>query len=204
MRARLVILLASCLSIHVPVAGLAQFPEPIGGWIGIYDDPEMTRTTGVMTGSDKELFLGFKFHPESVYSSFGSLSFSIVGLSDIDHSFEILDDPSVVLGEVAAPEDTANGGGIVIAWSACLPGDSIFGILTLHVEGPPPKDLKLSISRWYSPNTPTSDFPRFGGCGRCDFCESRIGSTEYTLNPSVAVLSRNWSAIKLLYVDEGR
>ncbi|MFQ5600242.1 MAG: hypothetical protein ACE5G2_06780 [Candidatus Krumholzibacteriia bacterium] len=63
--------------------------------IGVDNEMGMTRTSGILAGGTKDLYVGFKMHPESYHSGFRGFEFSISNLHESDYSFEALNDPTV-------------------------------------------------------------------------------------------------------------
>jgi hypothetical protein len=171
------------------------------GTIGIFDDLNMTRTSGVMDGMSKELFIGVVTDPplETEYTGF---QFSISGLQPFVHVVEVIGTPTVVLGDIAAPLDTLTGtGGIAIAWPTCMT-ESVFLKLRLFAASPPENHV-LRVHKLFPPSNPYFPFPQGSTCDVPCLCPRAYRGGSYVLNPNVAVEPGTWSAIKRLYAPTG-
>jgi len=179
---------------------LLAFGLPVGAQdnlpiIGIFDDPEMTLTSGSMRGTTKRLYVAVD--PRS-FSGTTGLEFSIVGLEPFTIVEQYLDSPVIVLGSAPAPPDTTTGtGGVNVAWASCLKGSRVFLYLDLSTPTPPENHV-LSVHKRFPPSNPAAAFPRHISCD-CDFCLYTTHGGTYVLNPPVGAIAHDWGAIKALY-----
>lgn len=182
-----------------PALTHAQVPRHVVSQMGVFDDEAMTRSTGTMDDTDKVLYVGIRYNAGTGFSSLYGLEFSITGLDDLDYSFDILDDPAVVTGDVAAPVNAEGVGGINITWVDCIEGDRVFARLTLHATNPVPRDRTFRIERRFPPSNPNLGWIRVLTC-ECDpICVQSADSLDYILNPTVTVQPVTWDVIKRLY-----
>jgi len=185
------------------LAGLSSCPcrAQEAALLGIYDDPAMTQTHGIMDGTSKVLWLGVRFLGPVPGDGFTGAEFSIAGLQPFSlYTVEFLGDPSVVLGTVAAPADTLNGmGGLSVAWPRCLPDETLLARLTLHAPVPP-QNQTLTVRRRYPPSSPLWPVPRLWSCDApCFGCSIHVVPGTYVLNPLVGSESATWSAVRHLF-----
>lgn len=169
--------------------------------LGIYDDPAMMQTFGIMDGPIKSVWVGMPVDGSLSGHSTG-YEFSISGLeafTSVLTQYPIA--PSVALGNVAAPPDTTMGtGGLSVAWATCLPPGQAFLELQL-MDLDPPQNHVLRVLKRFPPSNPQFPYPRGWTCDAPCFCVNVLRGESYILNPIVHAENTNWSAIKSLYRD---
>ncbi|MFQ5598982.1 MAG: hypothetical protein ACE5G2_00355 [Candidatus Krumholzibacteriia bacterium] len=182
-----------------------QIDECFGCVLGVYDDIDLTRNSGIVTGTTKDVFLGIKYDPNAGFDGLKAVEFSITGLSSFIVTKEPFDNPTVALGEPAAPADTLVGsGGMNLAWANCLNGDRALMKMTLIILGAVDDNTVLQVVRKFPRSNPNAD-QHFNQCDDPAFTITRVTGGCYVLNPvgtlpcSVAVEESTWSAIKTLY-----
>jgi hypothetical protein len=176
----------------------AQYDPP--HWtLGVYDDPGLTHSEGAMLAATKELWIGARA-TITPGEGFVGFEFGVAGLEPFTIiSAEWTPPTSILVGDIAAPTDTVSGsGGLSVAWNLCVPSDQAF--LKLVIATPsPPEDHVLRITRRFPPSTPGRAFPSGFSCDACTACWGRTHTSDYVLNPSIAVESAGWASIKGLY-----
>jgi hypothetical protein len=168
--------------------------------LGIYDDQAMTQNHGVMDSPSKVVWLGFRIADPALFDGFTSLEFSIGGLQAFPaYIVEFFNNPTVILGTLAAPADTLTGsGGVDVAWGSCMPTTFLVGRVTLI--GAPPTNHTLTILRRFPPANPNWTYPLAMMCDSpCDFCHYHLVPGAYILNPLVGIERASWTTVRELY-----
>jgi len=197
----------------------ARFPALCGAVLGIYDDVERTTTMGKSPfWVIKSVYLGIDFgQPESGQSS---IEFSIAGMrSDIDAiivtAITWSPAPAVTIGpHIQSPADTTAAstgtGGVVVAWSGCLPGGRTLARIDFLLLTPLVNKV-LQVKRRYPTTNPNWRTPVFLRCDGPPSTTERMRGGCYILNWSghpdvlacldepVAVEPRTWTGVKSLF-----
>jgi hypothetical protein len=126
----------------------------------------------------------------------------VAGLEPFYWTVEYLADPNLVFGTIAAPSDTTNGtGGVNLAWPFCVTNEHLAVAKLTLFAGEPPQDHVIQVRKRFPPNNPTCPFALFVLCDGpwVGNCVVKAAPGFYILNPTVALESRSWGAVKQLF-----
>jgi hypothetical protein len=206
----LAIVLAAALSTgSSPV--LLQVEDCPACTLGLYDDLQMTRTTGTIEPFiEKSLYLGIT--PADSFD-LRYLEFSIAGLAQdprfiISFPYEPLP-ITIIQGSLAAPADTSvsttGTGGVTIWWLGCPRSGALMWLGFICLE--PVVHRVLEIKRRYPPSSPLWNTPVYFLCDPPAYTPTRISGGCFILNPTAcdacpcptAVTTTSWSIVKALF-----
>ena len=171
--------------------------QPIA-FLEVFDDPGFTQRAGVMDSLTKTVYV--RLVSSRSPNEYVGLEFSLTGLHDFVGVIPaVASTPSVVLGTFAAPEDPESGtGGINIAWPTCQSNESVMTLTLISTS--PPQNRSIQVARRYPPTNPSWPIPFLNQCDApCFGCLEELGGQAYVLNPTVAVASKSWRAVKSLF-----
>lgn len=204
----------SCVLVALCVAPTAGFAETLvrdcaGCVLGIFDDPELTRTSGNWPDAlpVKRLWLGIKHDPGSELDGLTGIELSVDGLhllpAGASVTFVVKRNPSVVLGSDIRTPPPLSGpeveGGINAVWGECLSGDLDLVEITLFTLAPLTEPVELRVRRKFPAPDPEAQAPLFTDCDGPIFEKVIVSGGSYTLYPPVAVEAQTWGRIKTLY-----
>jgi len=190
----------SLIAAFLLMAPCATAQVPYYGTLGIYDDPEHTQPFGSMLPGFKTIYIGVDLDSPPWATDLLGLEFSVAGLDPFFLlGMDVQPATPYAIGDIHAPVDSSTGtGGINIGWDWLIPDSSVS--IALHlVGGAPPADHVLRVLRRFPPTSLEHPFPLAYFDSGLVFIRMPLIGRSYTLNPTIAVESGTWSAVKSLF-----
>jgi hypothetical protein len=216
---RKIVLLALGLVLLPVLASAQEIQNCPNCSLGLYDLADLNQNCGTMAAfTPKDLYLGVNL--SGVETGITLIEFSIAGMRTVEDGISVVGveaitsvAPTVILGDVKAPADTAATstqlGGMNVGWAQCIAGTKIplmkITILSLAAVN----DKVFRVMHRFAPSNPNYGLggPIMTRCDNPIYTAVRIKGGYYIANPSAtpplpcttAVQSQTWSAMKGLY-----